>query len=53
MTPFKEGIRDFNVGQLINPYNSDTYRSREWERGSNTAYFKNLKRITRATENEA
>ena len=39
------GIRDFYKGNLINPYNVDTYRNKEWERGFNKAYFEQLERV--------
>lgn len=45
MKPFNEGQRDFKVGQLVNPYNVNTTRNREWERGFNKAYFDNLDQI--------
>lgn len=42
---FKEGKKSFFSGNLGNPYNPDTYRNREWERGFNSAYFQNLEKV--------
>lgn len=42
---FKEGRKDFYKGNISNPYNPDTHRSREWERGFNSAYFQNLEKV--------
>lgn len=45
MKPFDEGVRAFQRGNLVNPYNPDTSRYRDWEFGFNTAYFSNLKAV--------
>jgi hypothetical protein len=45
MKPFNEGKRDFKKGQISNPYNPDTQRNREWERGFNSEYFRNLDQV--------
>lgn len=42
---FREGRKAFFVGNLGNPYNPDTYRHREFERGFNSAYFENLSKV--------
>ena len=42
-----KGYKDFTSGRIINPYNFNTYRHKEWERGFNKAYFKNLDNITK------
>lgn len=52
MKPFNEGKKDFKVGQLVNPYNPDTTRYREWERGFNSAYFVNLEVLKRKEQND-
>ena len=38
-----KGYKDFTSGRIINPYNLNTYRHKEWERGFNKAYFEQLK----------
>ena len=43
--PYEEGIKDFRVGQLSNPYKLGTKQGREWEMGFNKAYFHNLERV--------
>lgn len=48
MKPFTQGIKDFKKGNLENPFNKDTVRHREWERGFNVGYFENLERVQRA-----
>lgn len=45
MKPFDEGVRAFKKGNLVNPYNKDTSRYRDWEFGFNQAYFDNLKKV--------
>jgi hypothetical protein len=45
MNAFEQGYKDFGKGQLTNPYNKDTTKSREWEFGFNKAYFRNLERV--------
>ena len=40
-----KGYKDFTSGRIINPYNLNTYRHKEWERGFNKAYFEQLKRV--------
>lgn len=50
---FVEGLKSFNrckkVGKyyypIDNPYGADTPQYREWERGYNQAYFKNLEKV--------
>jgi len=45
MNIVEKGYRAFWKGNLINPYNTGTYRNKEWERGFNKAYFEQLKRV--------
>ena len=40
-----KGYKDFTSGRIINPYNLNTYRHKEWERGFNKAYFEQLKKV--------
>ena len=46
-----KGYKDFTSGRIINPYNLNTYRHKEWERGYNRQYFINLNKIKRNTNN--
>lgn len=39
---FYRGYRDFVHGKLDSPYRRDSLLSKEWQRGQNAAYFKNL-----------
>lgn len=45
MKAFNEGASAFIRGQVGNPYSLNTNNHREWERGWNTEYFKNLERL--------
>ena len=45
MNIVEKGSRAFWKGNLINPYNTGTYRNKEWERGFNKAYFEQLNRV--------
>jgi hypothetical protein len=45
MRPYEEGVKDFRVGSLGNPYKLDSKQGREWEMGFNKAYFRNLERV--------
>ena len=46
---FFKGKKDFyktettgdRVHEVTNPYNSETFRGKEWQRGYNAAYFQN------------
>ena len=40
-----KGYKDFTSGRIINPYNLNTYRHKERERGFNKAYFEQLKKV--------
>lgn len=42
---FRKGIDDFRRGNLDCPYSSGFLVIREWHRGFNTGYFRNLDRI--------
>ncbi len=50
MKPFDEGIRAFHKGDLVNPYNPETSRYRDWQFGFDRAYFANLEKV-KALEN--
>lgn len=39
---FNDGYWAFRNGSVSNPYPKDSDGSLEWERGFNTAYFRNL-----------
>tara|TARA_R100001594_G_scaffold93860_1_gene128073 strand:- start:939 stop:1142 length:204 start_codon:yes stop_codon:yes gene_type:complete len=49
---FFKGKKDFyktettgdRVHEVTNPYNSETFRGKEWQRGFNKSYFESLKR---------
>jgi len=45
MNIIEKGYKSFWKGNLSNPYNVDTYRNKEWERGFNKAYFEQLERV--------
>lgn len=45
VSKFNEGNEAFRKGKLDNPYKKDTHWNREWLRGFNNAYFKNLERV--------
>ena len=40
-----KGYKAFWKGNLVNPYNTGTYRNKERERGFNKAYFEQLKKV--------
>ena len=42
---YDKGYTDFWKGRVGNPFHEDTMQHREWERGFNTAYHEQLKRI--------
>ena len=44
---FEKGINAFKKGNMKNPYNFRTMKYREWQRGYNLAYFKNLEKLKR------
>jgi hypothetical protein len=39
---YYKGYRDFLHGKLDDPYRKNSLLSKEWQRGQNAAYFKNL-----------
>jgi len=51
MKPFEEGLRAFKRGDLVNPYNQDTSRYRDWQFGFDRAYFENLERVKEKEQN--
>lgn len=61
MKPYDEGAKAFKRGNLVNPYNKDTARYKDWQFGFDQAYFKTLKQVkeaesareTRATQKSA
>jgi len=42
---FDQGYSAFRRGKQFNPFNKDTMQYREWERGSNKAFFDQRKRV--------
>lgn len=42
---FRKGVDDFRRGNLDCPYNSGFLVIREWHRGFNTEYFRNLEKV--------
>lgn len=45
---YEDGFWSFKHGVIVNPYNPATLQYREWQRGWNAAYFRNLERLTSA-----
>jgi len=45
MNNFEFGKKSFYKGNVNSPFNSNTHKDREWNRGFNNAYFENLKRV--------
>tara|TARA_R100001443_G_scaffold116219_2_gene136070 strand:- start:7044 stop:7235 length:192 start_codon:yes stop_codon:yes gene_type:complete len=45
MNIIDKGKKDFYKGNITNPFNEDTYRNKEWQRGFNMAYFEQLERV--------
>ena len=43
----EKGYKDFYSGNIDNPYNNNTYRYKESQRGFDKAYFEQLKRVKR------
>jgi|TARA_R110002012_G_scaffold304620_1_gene508199 hypothetical protein len=41
----EKGYKDFNLGKIVNPFNGNTYRHKEWQRGFNKAYFEQLEKV--------
>jgi hypothetical protein len=41
----EKGYRAFHTGRIANPYKIATAFYKEWERGFNKAYFKNLGKL--------
>ena len=42
---YEKGVLSFRKGKVRSPYPLNTMQHREWERGFNSAYFVNLKRV--------
>ena len=42
---YEQGYSDFKRGRVNSPFHKDTMQYREWNRGFNTAYFENLKKV--------
>jgi len=47
VSKYSEGNEAFSRGKLSNPYKKDTHWNREWLRGFNNAFFKNVERVNR------
>jgi hypothetical protein len=45
MKEFEEGRSAFLTGQVGNPYPLTSNKYKEWERGFNKEYFKNLEKL--------
>lgn len=43
--PYYQGRKDFLRGRLDNPYYRGSLYAKEWDRGFNAAYFKNLQML--------
>ena len=41
----EKGYKDFYSGNIGNPYNNNTYRYKEWQRGFDKAYFEQQKKV--------
>lgn len=50
---YREGRKAFYNTAKPNPYNANTYRHREFERGFNSAYFDNLNKVKQREKNRA
>ena len=56
--PFDRGFRVFDKGRLLhkskmlmgNPFHLNTTAYKEWERGFNVAYYRNLERLDEQSE---
>ena len=42
---YEKGYEDFWRGRVGNPFHKDTMQHREWNRGFNTAYYEQLKKV--------
>lgn len=42
---YGKGMTAFHMGNMDNPFKSNTMQHREWQRGFNAAYYENLKRV--------
>lgn len=49
MKSFEEGRKAFKSGDLGNPYPPDTNNNREWERGFNKEYFRQLEKLNESS----
>jgi len=45
MNNFEFGKKSFYKGNVNSPFNSNTHKDREWNRGFNRAYFDNLEKV--------
>ena len=41
---FKEGYHAFDKGWLVNKYDAESNKGKEWQRGFDAAYFDNVER---------
>ena len=42
---YEKGYKDFERGRINNPFHADTMQHREWQRGFDTAFADQLKRV--------
>lgn len=42
---YEKGYKDFERGRINNPFHEDTMQHREWQRGFDTAFADQLKRV--------
>ena len=42
---YEKGYKDFERGRINNPFHPDTMQHREWQRGFDTAFADQLKRV--------
>ena len=42
---FQKGYDSFKRGRMKNTFHPNSMQSREWDRGFNSAYFQNLKKV--------
>lgn len=42
---YERGYKDFGRGRITNPFHPDTMQHREWQRGFETAFADQLKRV--------
>jgi hypothetical protein len=50
---YRLGFKAFFDGKLDNPYSEDTWFGKEWARGFNTAYFRNIEKSPAVVDHRA